>query len=98
LVEKPDQSHAHGAIRFFLGVRYGHGTRTTGGNRAGGACLLKNAATREREVRALGDALPGAPGAPVESALILCDANEDGFDIRGVPVEVRSTAEWFIKP
>ena len=56
---------------------------------------LKNAATREREVRALGDALPGAP---VESALILCDANEDGFDIRGVPVEVRSTAEWFVKP
>lgn len=56
---------------------------------------LENATTREREVRALNDALQGLPA---ESALILSDANENGFDIRGVPVEVCSMAEWFIRP
>jgi len=55
---------------------------------------LKNAATREREVRALDDAVQSIP---VESALILSDTNEDGFEVRGVPVQVRSTAEWFIR-
>jgi len=54
---------------------------------------LENAATREREIRALEDAVQGVP---VESALILSDANEKGFEIRGVPVEVHSAAEWFV--
>jgi uncharacterized protein len=56
---------------------------------------LENSATREREVRALNDAVQGVQA---ESALILSDANEDGFETRGVRVEVRSTAEWFVKP
>lgn len=55
---------------------------------------LENPITREREIRALNDALQNVQ---VESALILSDANEDSFEIRGVPVEVRSTAEWFIR-
>ena len=54
---------------------------------------MDNPGTREREVRALNEALQTIQ---VESALILSDANEDSFEIRGVPVEVRSTAEWFI--
>lgn len=54
---------------------------------------LDNAATREREVRALEDA---AQVLNVRSALILTDANDNGFEIAGVPVEVRSTAEWLI--
>ncbi len=55
---------------------------------------LENPSTREREVRALNDALQSVQ---VERALILSDANENSFEIRGVPVEVRSTAEWFIR-
>ncbi|MCX6082145.1 MAG: ATP-binding protein [Chloroflexi bacterium] len=49
--------------------------------------------TREREVRALSDALTGVK---VESALILSDANENSFEISGVPVEIRSVAEWLL--
>ena len=56
---------------------------------------LENAATREREVRALEDAVQSMP---IASALILSDANENDFEIRGVRVEVRSTAEWFAAP
>ena len=54
---------------------------------------LENTATREREVRALSDALTGVK---VESALILSDANENSFEINGVPVEIRSVAEWLL--
>ena len=54
---------------------------------------MDNPATREREIRALNEALQTIK---VESALILSDANENSFDINGVPVEVRSTAEWII--
>ena len=54
---------------------------------------LENTATREREVRALSDALTGLK---VESALILSDANENSFEISGVPVEIRSVAEWLL--
>ena len=50
-------------------------------------------ATREREVCALSDAMTGVK---VESALILSDANEKSFEISGVPVEIRSVAEWLI--
>lgn len=54
---------------------------------------LKNPATRERELRALG----GARGAVhAERALILSDANEDDFELDGMPVRVRSAAEWLI--
>jgi hypothetical protein len=28
--------------------------------------------------------------------LILSDSNEDGYDLYGVPVAVRSTAEWLL--
>ena len=54
---------------------------------------LENPVTREREVRALNDALQTIQ---VESALILSDANENSFEIHGVSVEVRSMQEWFI--
>ncbi|MHB8809871.1 MAG: ATP-binding protein [Desulfobulbaceae bacterium] len=54
---------------------------------------LDHPATREREVRALEDAVRGMK---VRSALILSDANEKGFNIGGVPVEIRATAEWLI--
>jgi uncharacterized protein len=54
---------------------------------------MENPATREREIRALRDALTGVKA---ESALILSDANEDDFDLEGVRVEVRSVAEWLL--
>jgi len=54
---------------------------------------LENAATREREIRALSDALTGVKA---ESALILSDANEDGFELGGVRVEICSVAEWLL--
>jgi hypothetical protein len=54
---------------------------------------LENPATREREVRALKDALKGITA---DSALILTEANEDSFEINGVPVKVQSIAEWLV--
>ncbi|MEI7849329.1 MAG: DUF4143 domain-containing protein, partial [Chloroflexota bacterium] len=54
---------------------------------------LENSATREREIHALSDALAGVKA---ESALILSDANENSFEINGVPVEIRSVAEWLL--
>ena len=54
---------------------------------------LANPDTREREIRALNDALIGIRA---ESALILSDENENGFNINGVPVEVRSISEWLV--
>jgi uncharacterized protein len=54
---------------------------------------LELTATREREVRALSDALTAVK---VESALILSDANENSFEISGVPVEIRSVTEWLL--
>jgi predicted AAA+ superfamily ATPase len=54
---------------------------------------LENPSTREREVRALEDAVKGVNA---QSALILSDANEEGFEINGIPVEIRSVAEWMI--
>lgn len=54
---------------------------------------LDNPATRQREVRALGDAIGAIP---VQSALILAGANEDSFAIDGVPVAVRFIAEWMV--
>ncbi|MBT7989833.1 MAG: ATP-binding protein, partial [Anaerolineae bacterium] len=55
---------------------------------------LKNPATREREIRALEDALAHTPA---QSALILTDANQESFEINGIPVSIRSTAEWLLQ-
>ena len=55
---------------------------------------LDNPAIRERELRALADAIPSVK---VQSALILSDSNEDGFELNGVPVEVHTAAEWLLK-
>jgi len=54
---------------------------------------LENAATREREIRALRDAIPAIK---VESALIISDKNEDSFEINAVRVDICSAAEWLI--
>jgi uncharacterized protein len=54
---------------------------------------LRNSDTREREVRALNDAVVGVKA---ENALILSDENESSFDVSGVPVKVRSVSEWLI--
>ena len=56
---------------------------------------LENLTTREREIRALEDAVKGMA---IQEALILSDANEAGFDINGIPVQVRSIAEWLVSP
>jgi hypothetical protein len=54
---------------------------------------LENPATRERELRALADAVRSIK---VKSALILSNSNENEVKVNGVPVEVRSTAEWLV--
>jgi predicted AAA+ superfamily ATPase len=54
---------------------------------------LDNPATREREVRALMDALASLP---VENALLLDDKNGETFELNGVPVAIQSTAEWLL--
>jgi uncharacterized protein len=56
---------------------------------------MNNASTREREVRALQDAIQVLK--PKET-LILTDANGKGFEVAGVPVSVRSAAEWMLNP
>jgi hypothetical protein len=56
---------------------------------------LDNPATREREQRALAEAVKSVK---VQRALILSDSNENGFELNGVPVEVHSTAEWLLNP
>jgi predicted AAA+ superfamily ATPase len=54
---------------------------------------LTNSTTREREIRALGDALTGIK---VENVLILSDANEDEFQLGDIRGEIRSIAEWLL--
>ena len=56
---------------------------------------LAHALTREREVRALQDAVQQLQP---KGALILTDANGNDFEIDGVPVSIRSAAEWMLKP
>jgi predicted AAA+ superfamily ATPase len=56
---------------------------------------LNNAPTREREVRALQDAIQVLK--PKE-ALILTDANGKDFKIDGVTVRIRSAVEWMLNP
>jgi predicted AAA+ superfamily ATPase len=50
-------------------------------------------ATRARELRALAEAVQSIK---VRSALLLGDRNEDELEIEGIPVEIRSTAEWLL--
>jgi predicted AAA+ superfamily ATPase len=52
---------------------------------------LDNPTTRQREIRALQDAIQSIP---VQSALILTEANEEDFALDSVSVTVRSVAEW----
>ena len=54
---------------------------------------LQNAATREREIRALKDAITSLQ---VESVLILADANENDLEIGDLKVQVRSVAGWLL--
>jgi len=54
---------------------------------------LENPTTRERELRALAEAVQSTK---VKSAMILSNSNEDGVEVNGIPVEVRSTAEWLL--
>ncbi|HLF72832.1 MAG TPA: ATP-binding protein [Anaerolineales bacterium] len=54
---------------------------------------LNHPATREREIRALQNAIQILKP---QSVLILTDANQDSFDINAVPVEIRSAAQWLI--
>lgn len=54
---------------------------------------LENPSTRDREVRALEDAVKGVN---TQSALILSDANDEGFEINGIPVKILSVSEWMI--
>jgi len=55
---------------------------------------LTNPDVREREIRALQDAIDNLKN--VKQALILSDANENSFNINNVVVEVRSISEWLI--
>ena len=55
---------------------------------------LQNPATRERELRALQDALAHTPA---KRAFILADANQEGMELNGIPVSIRSTAEWLLE-
>ena len=55
---------------------------------------LENPTTRDREIRALQDAVHAVNA---ESALILSDANEPAFEINGLAVEVLSVADWLIQ-
>ena len=55
---------------------------------------LNNASTREREIRALQSAVQQLKP---ESAVILTDANGNDMEIDGVPVMVRSAAEWMLR-
>jgi hypothetical protein len=54
---------------------------------------MENPATREREFRALEDA---ANRLNSHNAIILSDANENDLEINGMPVQIRSIAEWLI--
>ena len=54
---------------------------------------LNNAPTREREVRALQDAVQLLKP---KNALILTDANQKNLEIAGATVRIRSVAEWIL--
>jgi predicted AAA+ superfamily ATPase len=54
---------------------------------------LDHPAVREREFRALQDAMQSVK---VQNALILADSNEEPIEINGIPVEIHSAAEWLL--
>jgi predicted AAA+ superfamily ATPase len=54
---------------------------------------LDQPGVREREFRALQEAMQVVK---VKNALILTDANEDAMEINGIPLEIRSAAEWLL--
>jgi hypothetical protein len=54
---------------------------------------LDHPAVRDREFRALQDAMQSVK---VQSALILTDSNAEPVEINGIPVEIRSAAEWLL--
>ena len=54
---------------------------------------MNNPATRKREFRAIKSALPHIK---VEHVLILSENNEEHQVVAGVPVEIRSIAEWLL--
>jgi uncharacterized protein len=55
---------------------------------------LAQPATREREVRALTDALRGLG---LSRGLILADANAEPIEEKGLTIEIRSVAEWLLR-
>ena len=56
---------------------------------------MEQPATREREVRALTDAMRGLD---LSHGLILTDANAEPIEVDGMTIEVRSLAEWLLQP
>ena len=56
---------------------------------------MEQPATREREVRALTDAMRGLG---LSRGLILTDANAEPIAANGMTIEVRSLAEWLLQP
>jgi len=71
-----------------------HAAIISGLRRAGESTLLAQPATREREVRALTDAMRALG---LSRALILADANAKLIEDKGLAIEVRSLAEWLIQ-
>ena len=56
---------------------------------------MEQPATREREVRALTDAMRGLG---LSHGLILTDANAEPIETNGTTIEIRSLAEWLLQP
>ncbi len=54
---------------------------------------LENMSTREREIRALEAAIKEMP---IESVIILSDANERAIEVGGISVKVQSISEWLV--
>jgi hypothetical protein len=54
---------------------------------------LDNTATREREVRAINEALHSLKGS---RGLILSDSNGQPIVENGLTIDIRSTAEWLL--
>jgi hypothetical protein len=52
---------------------------------------LNNPATREREVRALLDAMPALQ---ITESLMLTEANAEPIQENGMTIKIRSVAEW----
>lgn len=55
---------------------------------------LENPMTRDREIRAIEDAIHALP---VERALIIAEKSEDPLTIQGIPVEIHNAATWLLQ-